>query len=113
MQEFVWRHTYNGVFMVWVAGYLCDKDLVAFLSRARDQLRNSSKKTRNAKPSSFIYLLDNVRSVQWSRFTIKGQRVRSMQEIQALIEAAGLLTHKSKQFAMPGSFQPVKIWVLC
>mgnify|MGYP002840506295 CR=1 FL=1 len=61
MQTFKWLFKYSGIFMVWCSGYLNDETLAAFLRRAKTQLITPVVKTRGKwKPTSFIFLLDNV-----------------------------------------------------
>ena len=45
MQSFEWTFHYSFIFMVWCAGYLEDKDLIAFLKRASMQLIRRDRKT--------------------------------------------------------------------
>jgi len=49
MQNFEWKFLYNGIFMVWVAGYLSDSSLAAFLKRTKVQLDSSGGPTRRSK----------------------------------------------------------------
>ena len=61
MQTFKWKFKYNGIFMVWCSGYLNDPTLAAFLRRAKTQLITPAVKTRRRyKPTSFIFIFDNV-----------------------------------------------------
>ena len=62
MQEYKFKHKYNGIFLRWSIGYLhIEKEVVDFLKKAKQALvSNERRSTRLSKPSSFIYVVDNV-----------------------------------------------------
>ena len=83
MESFRWRGDYGAIFMVWVAGYLDDDPLVAFLQKAKTRLlHEDGKMTRRSQPKSFIIILDNVLPADRLMVQVKGQRIRT----QAMLE---------------------------
>ena len=114
MQNFSWPFQYSAVFMVWCAGYLPSKELVAFLSKAKANLSESAGRfTRLSTPESFIFLLDNVLGEDEEPEMEKGQRVRSQEQLEAIFEEAGLIVHRcSERQAMPEGYRDVVLWAL-
>ena len=100
--------------MVWCAGYLPSKELVAFLSKAKANLSESAGRfTRLSTPESFIFLLDNVLGEDEEPEMEKGQRVRSQEQLEAIFEEAGLIVHRcSERQAMPEGYRDVVLWAL-
>ena len=114
MQDFEWKFLYNGIFMVWVAGYLSNSSLVAFLKRAKIQLDSSGGPSRRSKtPKSFIFLFDNILDEGEEKDPDKGQRFRTEKQFKAIFVEAGLIIHdQSEPATMPDDFMNVKVWVL-
>ena len=114
MEHFEWEQEYTAVYMVWVAGYLDDAKLAAFLKKAKVQLdRTAGPSRRKSKPGSFIFLLDNVLVEGHTREPEKGQSFRTEREFEAIFAQAGLLEHdQSGPKQMPGDRLDVKLWVL-
>ena len=100
--------------MVWCAGYLPHKELVAFLRKAKSKLMlEDLRQTRQVKPESFIIILDNVKEDGELMEPIKGQRVRSEHELEALYSEAGLLVHsRTEREPMPGNHRDIVAWAL-
>ena len=114
MQNFEWKFMYDGIFMMWVAGYLSDLSLTAFLKRAKVQLVSSEGPSRRTKtPKSFIFLFDNILDEGEEKDPEKGQRFRTEKQFKAIFLEAGLIIHDQSETAtMPGDFMNVKVWVL-
>lgn len=73
MQTYEYMYHYDGIFMVWCAGYLDEKELITFLKKAKSRLvSDGTKVTRKNPPKSFIFLLDNIRSEEYTDFEWKG-----------------------------------------
>ena len=114
MQDFVWDREYNAVFMVWVSGYLDDQSLVDFLKRAKAQLdQTAGPSKRRTKPGSFIFVLDNVLGEGEVREPEKGQRFRTVRQLENVFAEAALLVHdQSGRKTMPGNRLDVELWAL-
>ena len=82
--------------MVWCVGYLDREQLVTFLGKASKQLLSKTGRvSRHSEPSSFIFVLDNVLEEYEVAETIKGQRLRSIKELEEIFVQAGLVIHRS------------------
>ena len=94
MEHFEWDKEYTAVYMVWVAGFLGDEALVAFLKRAKIQLvQTAGPSRRKSKRGSFIFLFDNVLVKDPTREPEKSQQLRMEREFEAIFAEAGLLEH--------------------
>ena len=114
MQDFRWPCQYSGIFMVWCAGYLAREDLVAFLQKAKANLmQGAGRFTRLSTPEAFIFLLDNVLAEDEEPWMEKGQRVRSEEQLETILEDACLTVHRrSERQAMPGTYRDVVLLAL-
>ena len=114
MQDFRWRSEYSAIFMVWCAGYLGQHDLVAFLKKAKTHLaQDSGRMSRRSISESFIILLDNVLAPDEEPEIIKGQWVRSENQLEEIFAEAGLIVHsRSDREPMPANFHDVRVWAL-
>ena len=98
MQDFRWTFHYSAIFMVWCSGYLGRQELVAFLRQAKTRLIiYETRMSRRSVPESFIFLMDNVLSIDEEPVVVKGQQVRSKQELEAIFSEAGLLVYKHSE----------------
>ena len=114
MQDYRWRSDYSAIFMVWCAGYLGQHDLVAFLKKAKTHLaQDSGRMSRRSIPESFIILLDNVLAPDEEPEIVKGQWVRSENQLEEIFAEAGLIVHsRSDREPMPANFHDVRVWAL-
>ncbi|XP_007935892.1 alpha N-terminal protein methyltransferase 1B [Orycteropus afer afer] len=94
---------YDVIWIQWVSGYLTDKDLLAFLSRCRDGL----------KENGVIILKDNV-AREGCIFDLSDSSVtRDMDILQSLIRKSGLVVlGKEKQEGFPEQCIPVWMFAL-
>ena len=91
MQNYPWPRNYDGIFLVWVAGYLSYMDLVAFLKTAKQHLAGQNRSpSKRATPGAFIFVLDSVLAPLELPVTLKGQRVRSEEKFEDIFKKAGL-----------------------
>ena len=80
--------------MVWCAGYLGRSSLVTFLKKAKLQLSRDSNMTRRSfVPDSFIIVLDNVLRDNEDPDIVKGQWIRSEQQLETIFAEAGLIVY--------------------
>ncbi|XP_004641917.1 alpha N-terminal protein methyltransferase 1B [Octodon degus] len=95
---------YDVIWIQWVSGYLTDKDLLAFLSRCRDGL----------KENGVIILKDNV-AREGCVFDLSDSSVtRDMDILRTLIRKSGLLVlGQEKQQGFPEQCIPVWMFALC
>ena len=114
MQSFVWNWHYSAIFMVWCAGYLARPDLVSFLKKAKVNLyQGGGRFTRLSTPEAFIFVLDNVLEEGEESEMLKGQRIRSKEQLEAVYEEANLIVHKcSGRQPMPEGYRDVIMWAL-
>ena len=114
MQDFRWHYQYSAIFMVWCVGYLDWQELVTFLQKAKERLdQGIGRVTRNNPPKSFIYVIDNVLSDDEMPVVWKGQRPRTLDALESIFTAAGLIIHKrSGPKEMPSPFPDLHIWAL-
>ena len=121
MQSYWWPSSFTAVFMVWCVGYLERHELVEFLKRAKIHLQHGEQgegqmrrgPTRHTPPRSFVFVLDNVRPADQTLFRLKGQWVRSQQELEEIWVEAGLLTYKKEgPLQMPADQLDVVVWAL-
>ena len=100
--------------MVWCIGYLEWPELVPFLQKAKERLdRPACRVTRGSPPESFIIVLDNVLMDDEESVVQKGQRVRTIVEMESIFNAAGLIIHKRSGLKeMPAPFRDVHVWAL-
>ena len=114
MQDFSWPFRYSGIFMLWCSGYLPAAELSTFLQKAKSNLMEGPGRfTRSSTKESFIFLLDNVLGEGEELELLKGQRVRSQEQLEAIFDEAGLIVHKcSGRQAMPDGFRDVVMWAL-
>ena len=114
MQAFQWKYRYSGIFMVWCTGYLARPELVAFMRSAKANLMEGSGRfTRQSRPEAFMIVLDNVLEETEEMEMVKGQRIRTVTELEAIYSEAGLLVHKcSEREPMPGNKRDVMVWAL-
>ena len=98
MQNYKFLNKYNCIMMRWVAGYLEDDVLMAFLINARAALANDrSRSTRSNNITSYIFVLDNVVGPGEKSKEEKDERVRSRSEMEKLFSRASLIiADKSK-----------------
>ncbi|XP_006872699.1 PREDICTED: alpha N-terminal protein methyltransferase 1B [Chrysochloris asiatica] len=104
LQEFTPRFgRYDVIWIQWVSGYLTDKDLLAFLSRCRDGL----------KENGVIILKDNV-AREGCVFDLSDSSVtRDMDILQSLIKKSGLVVlGQEKQEGFPEHCIPVWMFAL-
>ncbi|XP_020026648.1 N-terminal Xaa-Pro-Lys N-methyltransferase 2 [Castor canadensis] len=104
LQEFTPRlGRYDVIWIQWVSGYLTDKDLLAFLSRCRDGL----------KENGVIVLKDNV-AREGCIFDLSDSSVtRNMDIFQSLIRKSGLVVlGQQKQDGFPEQCVPVWMFAL-
>ena len=89
-------------------------DLVPFLQRAKEKLdQGVGRVTRNSPPESFIIVLDNVLMDGEEPVVQNGQRVRTIDEMESIFNAAGLIIHKRSGLRdMPSPFRDVHVWAL-
>ncbi|XP_057586075.1 N-terminal Xaa-Pro-Lys N-methyltransferase 2 [Hippopotamus amphibius kiboko] len=94
---------YDVIWIQWVSGYLTDKDLLAFLSRCRDGL----------KENGIIILKDNV-AREGCIFDLSDSSVtRDMDILQSLIRKSGLVVlGQEKQDGFPEQCIPVWMFAL-
>ncbi|KAF4018391.1 hypothetical protein G4228_010395 [Cervus hanglu yarkandensis] len=94
---------YDVIWIQWVIGYLTDKDLLAFLSRCRDGL----------KENGIIILKDNV-AREGCIFDLSDSSVtRDMDILQTLIRKSGLVVlGQQKQDGFPEQCVPVWMFAL-
>ncbi|KAM9706151.1 N-terminal Xaa-Pro-Lys N-methyltransferase 2 [Dama dama] len=94
---------YDVIWIQWVTGYLTDKDLLAFLSRCRDGL----------KENGIIILKDNV-AREGCIFDLSDSSVtRDMDILQTLIRKSGLVVlGQQKQDGFPEQCVPVWMFAL-
>ncbi|XP_001491918.2 N-terminal Xaa-Pro-Lys N-methyltransferase 2 isoform X6 [Equus asinus] len=94
---------YDVIWIQWVSGYLTDKDLLAFLSRCRDGL----------KENGVIILKDNV-AREGCIFDLSDSSVtRDMDILQSLIRKSGLaVLGQEKQDGFPEQCIPVWMFAL-
>uniref|UniRef100_G3SP94 N-terminal Xaa-Pro-Lys N-methyltransferase 2 n=2 Tax=Loxodonta africana TaxID=9785 RepID=G3SP94_LOXAF len=94
---------YDVIWIQWVSGYLTDKDLLAFLSRCRDGL----------KENGVIILKDNV-ALEGCVFDLSDSSVtRDMDILQSLIRKSGLVVSgQEKQEGFPEHCIPVWMFAL-
>ncbi|CAH6789386.1 N-terminal Xaa-Pro-Lys N-methyltransferase 2 [Phodopus roborovskii] len=94
---------YDVIWIQWVSGYLTDKDLLAFLSRCRDGL----------KENGVIILKDNV-AREGCIFDLSDSSVtRDMDILQSLIRKSGLVVlGQEKQDGFPEQCVPVWMFAL-
>uniref|UniRef100_A0A8C6FNV5 N-terminal Xaa-Pro-Lys N-methyltransferase 1 n=1 Tax=Moschus moschiferus TaxID=68415 RepID=A0A8C6FNV5_MOSMO len=94
---------YDVIWIQWVIGYLTDKDLLAFLSRCRDGL----------KENGIIVLKDNV-AREGCIFDLSDSSVtRDMDILQTLIRKSGLVVlGQQKQDGFPEQCVPVWMFAL-
>ncbi|KAM6217262.1 N-terminal Xaa-Pro-Lys N-methyltransferase 2 [Rhynchocyon petersi] len=94
---------YDVIWIQWVSGYLTDKDLLAFLSRCRDGL----------KENGIIILKDNV-AREGCVFDLSDSSVtRDMDILQSLIRKSGLVVlDQEKQEGFPEHCIPVWMFAL-
>ncbi|XP_005398227.1 PREDICTED: alpha N-terminal protein methyltransferase 1B [Chinchilla lanigera] len=94
---------YDVIWIQWVSGYLTDKDLLAFLSRCRDGL----------KENGIIILKDNV-AREGCVFDLSDSSVtRDMDILRTLIRKSGLLVlDQEKQQGFPEQCIPVWMFAL-
>ncbi|KAG5202273.1 N-terminal Xaa-Pro-Lys N-methyltransferase 2 isoform X3 [Ovis aries] len=94
---------YDVIWIQWVIGYLTDKDLLAFLSRCRDGL----------KDNGIIILKDNV-AREGCIFDLSDSSVtRDMDILQTLIRKSGLVVlGQQKQDGFPEQCVPVWMFAL-
>ena len=106
MQEFEWRHEYSGIFMVWCIGYLERPALVPFLKKAKAMLdHGASRVSRHSQPKSFIFVFDNILYEGEESKVLKGQRVRTVKELESIFAEAGLIIHECSGLQeMPAPF---------
>ena len=114
MQEWEWDYKYDGIFMVWCAGYLTKPQLIDFLMEAKVHLQdNGSRISRHSPPSSFIFVLDNILDGKEKSNEWKGQRLRHQNNLESIFKDAGLIIHKqSERIAMPEPNNDIMIWAL-
>ncbi|XP_054443575.1 N-terminal Xaa-Pro-Lys N-methyltransferase 2 [Pteronotus mesoamericanus] len=92
---------YDVIWIQWVSGYLTDKDLVAFLSRCREGL----------KEHGVIVLKDNVAREGCVLDTSDSSVTRDMHILHSLIRKSGLVAlAQEKQYGFPEQCMPV--WML-
>ena len=61
MQNFKFEVSYNLILMRYCAGYLNDKQLIKFLTKARNNLKGHLEQVNmNSERHSYIVLVDNV-----------------------------------------------------
>uniref|UniRef100_A0A8C9AXA6 N-terminal Xaa-Pro-Lys N-methyltransferase 2 n=1 Tax=Prolemur simus TaxID=1328070 RepID=A0A8C9AXA6_PROSS len=94
---------YDVIWIQWVSGYLTDKDLLAFLSRCRDGL----------KENGVIILKDNV-AREGCVFDLSDSSVtRDMDILRSLIRKSGLVVlGQEKQEGFPEQCMPVWMFAL-
>ena len=94
---------YDVIWIQWVSGYLTDKDLLAFLSRCRDGL----------KENGVIILKDNV-AREGCIFDLSDSSVtRDMDILRSLIRKSGLVVlGQEKQEGFPEQCVPVWMFAL-
>ena len=114
MQDFRWHYKYSAIFMVWCVGYLEWPELVPFLQKAKERLdKGVGRVTRGSPPESFIFVFENILNDGEDSVIQKGQRVRSLGELESIFNAAGLIINKrSGPKAMPTPFRDVHLWAL-
>ena len=114
MENYQFMEQYGGIFFVWSIGYLKDKALIAFLSKASNHLKKSREtKTRRQQPESFIFVLDNVATPMQPPVKVKGQQVRFQAQIEKIFREAGLLIfERQKHVELQPGYLPVVMWAL-
>ncbi|XP_038613801.1 alpha N-terminal protein methyltransferase 1B [Tachyglossus aculeatus] len=102
LQEFTPTHgKYDVIWIQWVSGYLTDKDLLEFLSRCREGL----------KENGLVILKDNVAREGCVLDTLDSSVIRDMEILRSLVEKSGLeLLGEEKQEGFPD--QCVPVWML-
>ncbi|KAF6293255.1 methyltransferase like 11B [Rhinolophus ferrumequinum] len=94
---------YDVIWIQWVSGYLTDKDLLAFLSRCRDGL----------KEHGVIILKDNVAREGCTLDLSDSCVTRDMDVLQSLIQKSGLaMLGRERQHGFPEQCIPVWMFAL-
>ena len=99
MENFQFKHKYDSIWIQWVIGHLTDPDLVAFLTRCRENL---------SVPSGVIVLKDNVNPEGFYYDTRDNSIARSSRHLEHLLGLAGLeVCHKARYEDFPLICLPV------
>ena len=87
---------------------------MAFLKKAKVQLEQGwARMSRRSDPDSHIILLDNVLGPGEEPAFVKGQWVRSEQELEDIFAEAGLIVHaRSGRKEMPENYRDIFVWAL-
>ena len=114
MEDYHFKELYVAIFLVWSIGYLKDKDLIAFLSKASSNLQKDRQvKTRTQQPGAFIFVLDNVATPLLPPKKVKGQQIRKQSDIEAIFREAGLhIFDRQKKVELHEDYYPVMMWAL-
>ena len=75
MQDYTFKHKYNGIFLRWTIGFLHrDKEVIDFLKKAKEALIQDERKSSGVnKASSYIYVVDNVLDDKETEHPHKGE----------------------------------------
>ena len=114
MTKYVWRERYNGIFLRYSIGYLADNRAIKFLRHAKEQLlKGSDRVSRQSKPYSFIFVIDNVLEAREKPREERGERVRSKETLEGLFEKAGLIIKaKTEVKVLHKTCNPAVIWAM-
>ena len=114
MEEYEWKEKYNAIILRYSVGYLDDEELVIFLRKARNALDNSKGLiTRNQRPTSFIFIQDNVVQSKREEKVENNERVRCYANYDKIFEKAGLKQRYSATQDMTKlDLDNIGLWVL-
>ena len=88
--------------------------MVTYLYKAKSMLDHGlGHLSRQSQPKSFIFVFDNILNEGEESKVLKGQRVRTVKELESIFAEAGLIIHeRSGLQEMPAPFREVFVWAL-
>ena len=101
METYKFQEAYNCIFMRWVAGYLNDIEVVAFLLNAKGVLAKNKGRSTRSNITSYIFVLDNIADKKDGEKIWRGERVRFESSLEKLFKRAGLIIEKKSPITEP------------